>query len=79
MLIMQSADDHKFAAADHSASLELLAARLGLQIQQRRNGKALLTDHDGKDIQPWRESYPYPQLLRRKPYEAPGKPSRSSY
>lgn len=70
MLITQSADDHKFTGADHSASLEDLAARLGLQVRQRKNSRALLTGFDGMDILPWRESYPYPQLLRRKPYES---------
>jgi polyphosphate kinase 2 len=70
MLITQSAEDHKFIGADLSASLEHLAARLGLKVRQRKNGRALLIGPDGKDAQPWREGYPYPQLLRRKAYES---------
>ena len=69
MLITQSADDRRFTGADYSACLEQLAARLGLQVRECRRGRAVLAGPDGKDAEPWREAFPYPQLLRRKPYE----------
>jgi polyphosphate kinase 2 len=70
VLMARRAEHEKLVGADYWACLEQVAARLGLEVQQRKNGRALLTDPDGKDIQPWRENYPYPELLRRKPYES---------
>ncbi len=35
----------------------------------RKNGRGVLIRPDGKDIEPWREGYPYPQLMRHRPYE----------
>jgi polyphosphate kinase 2 len=51
------------------AQLDLLAAELGLRLHQRRNGRVALVRVDGTPIAPWRESYPYPARLDRKPYE----------
>lgn len=51
------------------ALLDRLAAELGLGIEQRKNGRAMLVGADGAPIQPWRENYPYAERLRRKAYE----------
>jgi polyphosphate kinase 2 len=70
VLMTRRAEDYELVGADYSAGLEQHAARLGLQVRQRKSGRAVLAGRDGKDIEPWREGYPYPQLLRRKPYES---------
>lgn len=49
--------------------LDMLAAELGLKVRQRKNGRAALLRADGTAIAPWRENYPYPARLARKPYE----------
>jgi len=51
------------------AQLDLLAADLGLKLRQRKNGRVALLRADGTAIAPWRENYPYPARLARKPYE----------
>ncbi len=64
--LMTRRGEHHKLEADYLASLERLAARPGLKVRQRKSGRAVLAGPDEKDIQPWRESYPYRQLLRRK-------------
>jgi len=49
--------------------LDLLAAEMGLKLRQRKNGRVALVRADGAAIAPWRENYPYPSRLARKPYE----------
>ncbi len=49
--------------------LERQAAGLGLQVTRRKSGGCVLTGPDGRDIEPWREAYPYSRLLRHRPYE----------
>jgi polyphosphate kinase len=49
--------------------LDMLAAELGLKLRLRKNGRAALLRADGTAIAPWRENYPYPARLARKPYE----------
>ncbi len=51
------------------AQLDLLAAGLGLKLKARKNGRVALVRADGTAIAPWRENYPYPARLARKPYE----------
>jgi polyphosphate kinase len=51
------------------AQLDMLAAELDLRIRQRKNGRVALLRADGTAIAPWREDYPYPTRLTRKPYE----------
>jgi len=51
------------------AQLDLLAAELGLGLRQHKNGRVALFRADGTAISPWRENYPYPAKLARKPYE----------
>jgi polyphosphate kinase len=51
------------------AQLDMLAARLGLRLRPRKNGRVALIRADGRAIAPWRENYPYPTRLARKPYE----------
>ena len=51
------------------AQFARLAAELGLAVERRKNGKAVLVAADGKRIQPWREDYPYLARLDRKAYE----------
>src|SRR5215475_6618630 len=49
--------------------LERLAASLGLQITYHNGGRrSTLTRTDGTTVEPWREKYPYPNQLRRRPY-----------
>ncbi len=59
----------ELAGADLLPILKRLAAGLGLQVTCRKNGRGVLIGPDGKDIEPWREGYPYPQLMRHRPYE----------
>ncbi len=70
VLMARRAEHEKLAGADYWACLEHVAARLGLEVRERKCGRAVLVGPDGHDIQPWREAYPYPELLRRKPYES---------
>ncbi len=51
------------------AQLGVLAAELGLDLRQRKNGRVALVHQDGTALAPWRESYPYSSKLRRKRYE----------
>src|SRR5258708_11305914 len=52
------------------AQLDVLAAELGLRVRQRKNGRAALIRADGTAIAPWRENFPYPARLARRPYES---------
>ena len=52
-----------------SAVLARLAAELGLHIERRKNGQAVLVGADGARIQAWREEYPYRKRLDGKAYE----------
>jgi Polyphosphate kinase 2 (PPK2) len=63
------ADRSELADTDFLAILERQAARLGLHMACRKGGRSVLIGPDGSDIEPWREGYPYPQLLRRRPYQ----------
>jgi polyphosphate kinase 2 len=49
--------------------LDRLAAKLGLMVGRRKNGRASLVGADGEPIEPWREDYPYPALLRGQEYK----------
>ena len=69
MLTTQATERSVLAGADLLPHLERLAAGLGLQVTWRKGGRGLLLGPDGKDIEPWREGYPYPDLLRRRPYQ----------
>jgi polyphosphate kinase 2 len=51
------------------AQLDLLAGELGLKLRLRKNGRVTLVRADGAAFAPWRENYPYPSRLGRKPYE----------
>src|SRR5258708_25578915 len=51
------------------AQFARLAAELGLGVERRRNGRAVLVASDGARIQSWREDYPYLARLDRKAYE----------
>ncbi len=51
------------------AQFARLAAELGLGVQRRKNGRAVLVAADGARIHSWREDYPYPARLDRKAYE----------
>ncbi len=48
--------------------LDDLAAQLGFQINQGKNGPVLV-EHDGKVAETWRQDYPYDKRLGRKRYE----------
>ncbi len=52
-----------------SAVLAKLAAELGLHIERRKSGQAVLAGPDGARIQAWREDYPYAKRLDHKAYE----------
>jgi polyphosphate kinase 2 len=69
VLTTQLTERSELAGADLLPVLERLAAGLGLQVTCRKRGQGVLAGPGGKDIEPWREGYPYPQLLRRRPYE----------
>jgi polyphosphate kinase len=51
------------------ARLDQLAAELGLKLKERKDGRVTVTRADGAAVASWRESYPYPAKLGRKPYE----------
>jgi polyphosphate kinase 2 len=51
------------------AQFARLAAELGLGVERRKNGRAVLVAADGTRIQPWREDYPYLARLDPKAYE----------
>jgi polyphosphate kinase 2 len=50
------------------AVLAKLAAELGLHIERRKNGQAVLVGPDGERIQAWREDYPHTKRLDAKAY-----------
>jgi polyphosphate kinase 2 len=52
-----------------SAQFARLAAELGLGVERRKNGRAVLVAADGARIQSWREGYPYLARLDRTTYE----------
>ena len=51
------------------AQFARLAAELGLAVERRKNGRAVLVAADGTRIKPWREDYPYLARLDRNTYE----------
>jgi polyphosphate kinase len=51
------------------AQFARLAAELGLGVERRKNGRAVLVAADGTRVHSWREDYPYPARLDRKGYE----------
>jgi len=51
------------------AQFARLAAELGLGIDRRTSGRAVLVAADGTRVQSWREDYPYLARLNRKAYE----------
>jgi len=51
------------------AQFARLAAELGLGVQRRKNGRAVLVAADGVRIHSWREDYPYLARLDRQAYE----------
>ena len=65
----QLTERSELAGADLLPVLERRAAGLGLQVTCRKRGRGVLLGADGKDIEPWREGYPYRQLMRHRPYE----------
>jgi polyphosphate kinase len=59
------------AGAEVRALLERQAALLGVRVAYRaKSGRSRLVGADGQDVEPWREDYPYPDRLRRAPYQA---------
>jgi polyphosphate kinase 2 len=52
-----------------SAVLARLAAELGLHIERRKNGHAVLVGSGGARIHAWREDYPYGKRLDGRTYE----------
>ena len=52
------------------ALLDRLASDLGLRMSTGKNGRVTLIGADGSRVAPWRENYPYPRRLGRKPYGA---------
>jgi polyphosphate kinase 2 len=69
VLTTQPAERPELAGADMLPGLQRLAAEIGLQVTWRKGGRAVLRGPDGRDIEPWREGYPYPDLLPRRPYQ----------
>jgi len=52
------------------AVLGALAGELGLTVTAGKGGRLALAGPDGEPVQPWRECYPYPSRLARRPYLA---------
>ena len=63
------ADRSELTATDLLPVLTRLAGGLGLQVTCRKSGRGVLTGATGTVVETWREGYPYPQLMRRRPYQ----------
>jgi len=61
--------DQRGQADGAQALLDALAADLGLRPSPGKNGQVTLVGPGGVAVAPWRENYPYPRRLGKRPYQ----------